>query len=418
MDSPPGNDPPPEANRVRRGRAYVTRVVSPIQEYISTEVLGGLALFAAAIAALVWANSPWDGAYTDLLHEGIAIDGLVFRIDTTLQHWINDGLMALFFFVVGLEIKRELVNGELKGFDRAALPAIAAFGGMVLPAAIFFAINANTPGDRGWGIPMATDIAFALGLLALLGSRVSSQLRVFLLALAIVDDIGAIVVIAIFYSGSIELDSLGIAAAIFLLIFALNRARVTNFTPYIILGVCAWIAVYESGIHATIAGVALGLMTPALTTDGSEAPLDRLEHHLHPYVSYLIVPLFALANAGVSLTSGSLDDSLTSSVALGVIFGLLIGKPVGIFTATWLAVRLRIASLPRGTTWPELAGVGMLAGVGFTVALFVNELAFDAETLIEDGKIGILAGSLLSGIVGVTALLLVSGPKEPEEAAP
>lgn len=396
-----------------RGRATVARVIAPVQEFINTEVLGGLVLLAAALVAIIWANSPWDDAYYDLLHEHISIDGGIFHLDLSLQHWINDALMALFFFVVGLEIKRELVKGELQGFERAALPAFAALGGMILPAAIFFAINVGGPAERGWGIPMATDIAFALGLLALIGSRVSPQLRVFLLALAIVDDIGAIIVIAIFYSGDIQVDSLAIAAAIFALIYALNLARVTNFVPYIVLGVCAWIAVYESGIHATIAGVVLGLMTPAyaLTTD-TKAPLDRLEHFLHPYTSYLIVPLFALANAGVALTPSTLDNSITSSATLGVLLGLLVGKPVGIFVATWLAVRLRISTLPRGTTWPELAGAGMLAGVGFTVALFVNELAFESEILIERGKIGILAASLCAGVLGLIALVLVSGPEE------
>jgi NhaA family Na+:H+ antiporter len=399
------------------GTSRIRRVLTPLQEFINTEVLGGLALLSAAVLALAWANSPWDEQYFDLLSEHISVDGAVFHIDLSIQHWINDALMALFFFVVGLEIKRELVKGELKGFDRAALPAFAAVGGMLLPAAIFFAINAGGPAEHGWGIPMATDIAFALGLLALLGSRISPQLRVFLLALAIVDDIGAIIVIAVFYTGEIQLDSLAIAGAIFALIYAMRLARVTNFGPYIVLGICAWIAVYESGIHATIAGVVLGLMTPAHPLSGGEtkAPLDRLEHFLHPYTSYLIIPLFALANAGVALTPSRLDDSLSSAATLGIIAGLVIGKPVGILAATALAVRLRIATLPRNTTWPEVAGVGVLAGVGFTVALFINELAFESATLIERGKIGILTASLCAATLGLIALLLVSGPEEPEE---
>jgi NhaA family Na+:H+ antiporter len=398
----------------------VGRVIAPVQEFINTEVLRGLALLAAAVLALAWANSPWDRSYFDLVHHRLAIDGAVFHIDETLQHWVNQALMTIFFFVVGLEIKRELVKGELRGFDRAALPVFAALGGMVVPAAIYFAINAGGSGAHGWAIPMATDLAFALGLLALIGSRVSPQLRIFLLALAIADDIGAIIIIAVFYSGQIEVDSLAIAAAVFALIFAMNRMRIQSVIPYLFAGICAWVAVYESGVPGTIAGVILGLMTPAHVpnylrgADDAKAPLDRLEHLLHPYSSFLIVPIFALVNTGVSLSPGRLGDSLTSSIALGIIFGHLIGKPIGISAACWIAVRLRLSTLPRNTTWAEIAGVGMLAGVGFVVALFVNELAFDSETLLESGKIGILAGSLIAGTLGLLALLLVSGPEEPE----
>jgi NhaA family Na+:H+ antiporter len=431
--------PPPGVRQIR--------LVRPVQDFIRTETSGGIILLIGAVIALVWVNSPWSDAYHRLFEHHLAFNVGFYAVDQPLHFWINDAAMVIFFFVVGMEIKRELVKGELKGIDRAALPAIAAVGGMVLPAAIFFAINVGGDGEHGWGIPMATDIAFALGLLAVLGRRISVQLRVFILALAIVDDIGAILVIAFFYSGDIQADSLLIAFALFAIVFAMNQARITALAPYFLVGAFCWIAVYESGIHATIAGVVLGLMTPAnpyytrglfqetmgnlfarfsgarnrqeeeeivrqmdLLTEDSVAPLDRLEHMLHPFTSYLIVPLFAAANAGVSLNPGDVSDSITSAVSIGVALGLLIGKPVGIFTATWLAVRLGISKLPRGTSWSELAGAGMLGGVGFTVALFVNELAFDSESLVEQGKIGILAGSLFAAVLGTVALLLVAKP--------
>lgn len=395
----------------------VRRVAQPIRTFVETEVSGGIVLLIAAAVALVWANSPWDVAYNDIFEQHLSIDGGVFHIDEDVRHWINDALMTLFFFVVGLEIKRELQRGELAGIDRAALPGIAALGGMIAPALIYTTFNYGGEGGRGWGIPMATDIAFALGVLALFGRRIPPPLRTFLLALAIADDIGAIIVIAIFYTDSLQVDSLAIAAVLFGLVYAMRVAGVKNYAPYVLAGVAAWVAVYESGIHATLAGVALGLMTPmgVEVTEGEDdsvlvtsGPLEELEKLFHPITSFLIVPLFALANAGVSLDPDTVRDSATTSVTLGVALGLLIGKPLGIVAASWLAVRLGIAKLPRSVTWAEIVGVGFVAGIGFTVALFVNGLAFDDE-LQERGRLGILAGSLAASVLGFAILWLVTG---------
>jgi Na+:H+ antiporter, NhaA family len=410
-------------------------LVEPIRSFVDTEVMSGTVLLAATVVALAWANSPWDGAYRDLFGHALTFDVGIVRIDEDLQHWINEGLMTLFFFVVALEIKREVVRGDLSGRP-ASLPIIAAVGGMAAPALIYAALNAGAAGAPGWGIPMATDIAFALGILALLGGRISPQLRVFLLALAIVDDIGAILVIAIFYSGDIQLDSLAIACGLLVLIFGMYQVGIRYVAVYFCVGAIVWLAVFESGIHATIAGVALGLMTPLepvhvslqqrvltgfnrfrrahrrtrpVSTDSlrsaeESGPLYRLEQALHPFTSFLVVPLFALANAGVALDPDTIRSTLTTSVTLGVALGLLIGKPLGIVVFTWLACRLGVSSLPSGTTFRQILGIGMLAGVGFTVALFVNQLAFDSEVLVEQGKIGILGGSLAAGLLGFLLL--------------
>jgi NhaA family Na+:H+ antiporter len=397
------------------------------------------------VTAIAWANSPFDEQYSDLFGTHITFDAAIFRIDEDLRHWINDALMSLFFFVVGLEIKRELLRGELRGIRRAALPGIAALGGMIVPALIYTAFNAGGAGAKGWGIPMATDIAFALGVLALLGRRIPAQLRVFLLALAIVDDIGAIAVIALFYSGDIQVDSLVLALGLLALTFSMYRLGVQSIPVYFVIGAFVWLAVYESGIHATIAGVALGLMTPLSATkttvgerfgrlarrlrgteksealDGGSAsedseletgPLYRLEHMLHPLSSFVIVPLFALANAGLSLDPDAIRASLDAPVTWGVAMGLLVGKPLGITVFAWLAVRLGVASLPQGISWAQMLGVGIVAGVGFTVALFVNELAFDSRLLVADGKIGILAASLAAGLVGYLYLRAVSNDSD------
>lgn len=407
-------------------------LVDPVRSFVDTEVMGGAVLLTAAIAALAWANSPWDGAYRDLFGHVLTFDIGVVHVEEDVQHWINDGLMTLFFFVVGLEIKREVLRGGLTG-RRASLPVIAAFGGMVAPALVYSAMNAGAEGGRGWGIPMATDIAFALGILALLGSRIPSHLRVFLLALAIVDDMGAILVIAIFYSGDIQVDSLAIAVSLLVLIFAMHRVEIENIAVYFCVGAVVWLAVFESGIHTTVAGVALGLMTPldpvraplekrvlavlnrfwrrdsrlAVNTNES-GPLFKLEQALHPFTSFLVVPLFALANAGVALDPDTFRSSITASVTLGVAFGLLIGKPLGIVLFAWLACRLGVSSLPGDASWRQLLGIGTLAGVGFTVALFVNQLAFQSEALVEQGKIGILGGSLAAGILSFLLLRTTS----------
>ena len=428
-------------------RSPLRRVVTPLQEFISTEVFSAVILLAAAVAALVWANSQWDDEYFDLLNEHIVVDAGIFRIDETVQHWINDCLMTLFFFVVGLEIKRELFRGELRGFQKAAFPAVAALGGMVAPALIYTAVNLDGEGGRGWGIPMATDIAFALGVLALVGSRIPSALRVFLLALAIADDIGAIIVIAVFYTEDLQADSLLIAVGIVLAIFVVRNLGIRSLFPYFLLGGALWVAVFESGVHATIAGVVLGLMTPlavgqpsrllqvvpglvdrlralsqvedteedealitelAIEAEEAEAPLDRLERTFHPVASYFVVPLFALANAGVSLEPGSIDDAITSSVGLGIILGLVLGKPLGILAFSWVAVRSGIARIPEGATWGQLAAVSVLAGIGFTVALLINELAFDSPEVLDHGKIAILTASLVSAVAGMAALIVVT----------
>lgn len=399
------------------------RVIEPLQAFVNTEVSSGLVLLAAAAIALAWANSPWDATYTDLFGTDLSVDGGLFHIHADLRDWINEALMALFFYVAGLEIKRELLQGELSGRGKALLPVAAAVGGMVAPALIYVAINAGGDHGRGWGIPMATDIAFALGVLALLGRRIPAQLRIFLLALAIVDDMGAILVIAVFYTGDVQANSLAIAVGLLALLFALQLAGVRVLAIYVLVGVAAWIAVHASGVHATIAGVALGLLTPLKTPSRpalinrvlgrpdrvenageEEPPLERLERSLHPYTSFLIVPLFALANAGISLNPNAVSDSIVEPVALGVAIGLIVGKPAGILGFAWLAVRMRLAALPEGVSWRQLTGVGVLGGVGFTVALFINGLAFTDPAAIEDGKLGILAGSLIAGVVGYLIL--------------
>lgn len=430
---------------------FARRILMPVQEFIRTEASGGAVLLAGTLVALVWANSPWDESYHDLWDTVITVDGGVFHISQDLRHWVNDGLMAIFFFVVGLEIKREALHGALAGPRRAAMPVAAALGGMAVPALLFAALNAGGAGARGWGIPMATDIAFSLGALALLGPRVPPQVRVFLLALAVVDDIGAILVIALFYSGGVEWDSLGIAGAIAAAILVLQWARITGTGFYIIAGTALWIAVLESGVHATIAGVALGLLTPSRpviprwqlrgaakelaaelrqaaaaeseeeaeallgdvekVTAGAEAPLDRFERLLHPWSSFLVVPIFALANAGIDVSGAAVKDAVTSAVTWGVVLGLVVGKVTGITGATLLATRLRLGHLPRGMTLAHLAGIGLLAGIGFTVSLFITGLAFDHPELARDAKMGVFAASIIAGVAGYLFFCLAVRPQ-------
>ena len=431
--------------------------VGPAQAFVRTEASGGIVLLAATVVALAWANSPWDESYFDLWQARLSLDLALFRIDEDLGHLVNDGLMAIFFFVVGLEIKRELLHGELASPRKAALPVAAALGGMIVPALVYSVFNAGGDGARGWGIPMATDIAFALGALALLGRRVPFSLKVFVLALAIVDDLGAIAVIAVFYTDSIAWEPVAWAAAVFVVIFAANRAGLRSVDVYVALGVVFWMAVLKSGVHATLAGVALAAITPArpyysaerfepdaralldrlIGEGGSEAdessrqdtllqferlsresasPLDRLEHLLHPWVSYLIVPLFALANAGIALSGSAIRDAVSSDVTLGVVAGLVIGKPLGILAASWLVLRLGWAQLPANVRMGHIVGAGLLAGIGFTVSLFIAGLAFDDAKLIADAKLGILGASLLAGICGFVYLWIAPGePRGPEE---
>ena len=386
------------------------RRLPPIgDEFVSIETLGGLALLGSAVAALVWANIAGHN-YADAWHTNLTIGIGDFAITEDLRHWINDGLMAVFFFVVGLEIKRELLEGDLRDPKTAALPVLAALGGMVLPAALFFALNPGAPARDGWGIPVATDIAFAVGVLALLGPRVPRPLKLFLLTLAIVDDIGAILVIAVFYSSGVSGQWLGGAVATLLVFFLLQRLGVRNPLVYVVPGIVLWVCMFESGVHATIAGVILGLLTPNQQWRGQPV-IGRLERAIHPWTSFVIVPVFALANAGVDLGGGVLGDALGSRVTLGVVLGLVAGKTLGISTAVAVAVRLGLGRLPAGVRAHQIVGVAAVAGIGFTVSLFIAELSFAGTRHLNDAKIGILVGSLLSGMIGV--LILVRRRREP-----
>ena len=401
------------------------------------EAASGIVLVIATIVALVWANSPWADVYDDILHTYLTIDiGETHILKENVEHLINDGLMAIFFFVVGLEIKRELVAGELRDPRAAALPSIAAIGGMVIPALLYFALNPSGPEAGGWGIPMATDIAFALGVMSLLGNRVPTQLKLFLLTLAIVDDVGAIAVIAIFYSSGISFPWLITAIVLLVIIFVMQRAKIWYTPVYVLLGVLVWYAVLESGVHATIAGVALGLLTPATPLQREVEPGDvvgtvvdpedlnaatarranlyvresvsvaeRLETLIHPFSSFVILPIFALANAGIALSSDAISDASTSTVTLGIILGLVVGKTFGVSLFAWIAVKSGISTLPRNVTWPQVVSVAMLAGIGFTVALFITGLAFEGEDVIDtQARMGILLASLVASIAGVVML--------------
>jgi NhaA family Na+:H+ antiporter len=407
------------------------RFIRPLRDFLHTESAGGAVLVAATVVALVWANSPWKASYFELWDTHLSVSLGARTLDLTLRGWINDGLMALFFFVVGLEIKRELVEGELRDPRRAVLPAIAALGGMLVPAAIYLAINAGGDAVAGWGIPMATDIAMAVGVLTLLGRRVAPSLKLFLLALAIVDDIGAILVIAVFYAEAIHYDALVVSILIAVAVIVLRRLRVWYTPLYGVLGLTMWFFLHESGIHATLVGVVLGLMAPTRPIRQREmvdadvladiatpetaretvtlaresvSTVEWLEQILHPWTSFVIVPLFALANAGVLLNASVVDDALTSRVTWGVVAGLVAGKLVGVTAFTWLAVRLRIGTLPDGARWSNVVGVAALAGIGFTVSIFVAGLAFDEPRLTEQAKIGILLASVLAGLLGVLLL--------------
>ena len=320
--------------------------------------------------------------------------------------WINDGLMAVFFFVVGLEIKREVVRGELASIRHAALPVAAAAGGMVVPGAIYAGLNAGSIGEPGWGIPVATDIAFALGVLALLGGRVAPSLRIFLTAVAIADDLGAIAIIAVFYTRDLNWISFAVAGTIIALLAIMNRADVQYATPYVLLGFALWIAILKSGVHATVAGVLLAFLVPATQNVRGRTVgplLDRFEHGLAMWVRFAILPIFALANAGAHV-SAAFATVLTDRIALGIIFGLFFGKQVGVSGACWLLIRSGFAALPSGVTWPQLYGVALLCGIGFTMSLFIATLAFNAEAPLESAKVGVLTGSLLAGVVGSAVL--------------
>ena len=381
------------------------RYITPLgQEYASIEALSGIVLLLAAVVALAWANSPWSDSYTSFWGYDVTATLGRFSIADDLGHWVNDGLMAIFFFVVGLEVKRELTEGELTDRRAASLPLLAAVGGMVVPALVFFAWNPSGPGSSGWGIPMATDTAFALGVLALLGARVSSGLKLFLLTLAVVDDIGAICVIAIFYSSHVQAEWLGGAAVTIACIVLLQRLGVRYPLAYVAPALVLWLCVFQSGVHATIAGVALGLLTPVADARGRRV-IDALEHRLHPWTSFVVVPVFVLANAGIVLGGDAVRAAASSSITWGVATGLVAGKAVGIVAATAVCLGLGLSRLPDGSSFRQLVGVATLAGIGFTVSLFIADRSFVGARLGE-AKIGILAGSLVAGIAGTGVLAL------------
>ena len=372
-----------------------------IREFLVSEASGGLVLMGVAALALIIANSPWAETYFHVLH--VDAGGL------SLLHWINDGLMALFFLLVGLEIKREFQGGELATWGQRALPAFAAFGGMAVPALVYVWFNRASPETlAGWAIPSATDIAFALGILALLGSRVPPSLKVFLAALAIIDDLGAVIIIAFFYTASLDMLALGAVGMITLALVALNLAGVKRLTPFLALGALLWYFMLKSGVHATLSGVVLALAIPGGGSD--HAPMRVLEHGLHKWVAFLIVPIFGFANAGVSLSGISLA-SLAEPVTLGIAAGLFLGKQIGVFAAARLAVASGITEAPRDASWPQVYGVSILCGVGFTMSLFIGLLAFPGNEAFDTMvKIGVLAGSLASGVLG--ALVLILAPRQ------
>lgn len=423
------------------------KIVRPFQDFAHKQSSSGILLIIATVVALVWANSPWAESYSHLWHTKLTVGLGDASLTKDLSHWINDGLMAVFFLVVGLEIKREILVGELSSRRGATLPVAAAVGGAVVPAAIYLAINAGTEGAAGWGIPMATDIAFALGVLALLGENAPVALKVFLTALAIVDDIVAVLVIALFYTSEISWGALAFGGLFLLALVVVNLIGVGRTLVYALLGTGLWLAFLLSGIHATIAGILLAFTVPAssfinatafldrsryvldhfeqagekgesvLTNEERQAalhalnyaayelepPLHELEHALHPWVAFAIMPIFALANAGVSL-GGALSATLANPVALGIVAGLVLGKQIGVTLFAWLAVKTGAAELPRGIGWRHVYGAGWLAGIGFTMGLFISDLAFTNGSLVDAAKLGILLASLMSGVVGWTIL--------------
>jgi NhaA family Na+:H+ antiporter len=425
-------------------RRVAAKILGPLERFLHVEAASGIVLLVAALVALAWANSPWSSSYEGLWHTPITVGFGSHVFTQTLHFWINDGLMAIFFFVVGLEIRREMYEGELADLKRAALPVAAAIGGMIAPALIYFAFNTGPESRQGWGIPMATDIAFAVGVLALLGKRVPPALRVLLLALAIIDDIGAILVIAIFYSSGFSWTGLLVAAGGVLGVLALQRLGVRQTLAYLVPGAVLWMGMFDAGVHPTIAGVILGLLTPVRAWFGKHGfvaaaheavedfrasardkddvqellpPLRRLKHahrealapvvriqaELHPWVAFAIMPLFALANAGVSLQGLEMDSAVSLTVVLGVALGLLIGKPVGILLASFATVKLGICALPRGVAWRGILLVGLVAGIGFTMAIFIAGLAFPGDGLLAASKLAVLLASGLAGVIGLVA---------------
>ncbi len=431
------------------------RVETQFQSFVRLESASGIVLLACAVIALIWANSPWSDSYFLLWKTKLGVKFGTLEMSYPLYHWINDGLMALFFFLVGLEIKREVLVGELNTFRRAMLPVFAAVGGMAVPALIYVIVNAGTAYTKGWGIPMATDIAFALAIMAMLGSRVPLSLKVFLTAVAIVDDLGAVMVIAIFYSADLAWNMLLAAGGLLAVAFIMNAAGVRRPLPYALVGILVWYFFHESGVHATIAGVLVAMSIPAsssirlqefiqrgrrllqrMETDTAhdshhlndyiagldnacrevEPPLQYIEHALQPWIAYLVMPLFALANAGVMLGGDALS-MLGHTVAIGIGAGLLLGKLAGVTAFTWLAVKLGVAEMPQGVGWAQITGVSILCGLGFTMSLFIANLAFDDEALLATAKVGILSASLIAGAAGYILLARTTGTAPASEAA-
>ena len=391
-------------------------VIDKVKEFLQLESSGGILLLIAAVLAMIAKNSPAQIFYDALLTTPVEIRIGAFEIAKPLLLWINDGLMAIFFFLIGLEIKREVIAGELSDLTRVVLPIIAALGGMLVPAIIYAYINWGDPvAIKGWAIPAATDIAFALGVLALLGSRIPQSLKLFLMTLAIIDDLGAIVIIAIFYTVDLSLPSLLLAASAIAGLFILNRKGVLDLVPYLLIGVILWAAVLKSGVHATLAGVITAFFIPFRKEPGAElTQLERLEHDLHPAVVYGILPLFAFANSGISF-GGITFESFIHPVPLGIAAGLFVGKQLGVFGFTWLAVKMKISRLPPDFSWAQLYGVALLCGIGFTMSLFVGSLAFEqgGPDIAVDDRLGILFGSLVSGLAGYGVLRLMTGNHGP-----
>lgn len=425
----------------------IDTLVRPFQTFARHKGSGAIMLLGATLVALLWANSPWSRSYFELLAIPFTVGAEGFLISKPLLLWINDGLMGIFFFVIGLELKRELMAGHLAVPRRALLPMVAAVGGMLVPAAVFAVISAGGPGSHAWGVPMATDIAFALGILILVGGNVPTSIKVFLAALAIVDDLGAILVIAIFYTEKVALAPLGLGLVCFLISIAANKAGVRNQVVFFLLGTVVWIGFLKSGVHATLAAVLMAFTIPARTRhdgqafvdrmstllqgfrdsgpvggrelkspaqqaifekmtdllDEASAPLQRLEHTLMPLITFLVLPIFALANAGVVL-EGDLGAAIFSPTAVGIFCGLFVGKQVGILSFSWLAVRLGWASLPEGASWRHIHAVGVLAGIGFTMALFISELGLQDPQLLRSAKLGVLLASVVSALVGAWLL--------------
>ncbi len=393
------------------------RIVTKIQDFLKLETSAGFVLMAVALLALLANNSPLAGAYSTFLSTPVEVQFGAFEIAKPLLLWINDGLMAIFFFLVGLEIKKEVMEGELSSFDKAALPIFAAIGGIMVPALVYAYFNyTDAIAIQGWAIPAATDIAFALGVLALVGSRIPVSLKILLLAVAIIDDLAAIIIIALFYTQDLSLVALGWGGVGAAGLFILNRMGVTRITPYALIGVFVWACVLKSGVHATLAGVVTALAIPLKAKNANDSsPLHRAEHGLHIWVAFLILPLFAFANAGVSLKGISLTDVL-APIPLGIALGLFVGKQIGVFSFSWVAVKLGLAKLPADTNWRQIYGVACLTGVGFTMSLFIGTLAFDGDETLNAVRLGVLMGSLASGVLGYVVLRFFCAEAAPTKA--